>query len=67
MNLDLLPNAELWVHGTGIANKAFDWNIWSLFSPVIDGVIFFFLTRVLYVYGLGYKGLNKAWIWATAG
>ena len=27
----------------------------------------FFRTRVLYVYGLGYTGLDRAWIWATAG
>ena len=27
----------------------------------------FFRTRVLYVYGLGYTGLDRAWIWAAAG
>ena len=27
----------------------------------------FFRTRVLYVYGLGYTGLERAWIWAAAG
>ena len=29
--------------------------------------MFIFWTRVLYVYGLGYTGLDRAWIWAAAG